>query len=60
MEPDAAKRRQLYSQINDLVLDESFVMVLAPGAPSVATRANINGVRWSMHESRVYAEMWLA
>jgi peptide/nickel transport system substrate-binding protein len=60
VEPDAAKRRQLYSQINDLVLDESFVMVLAPGAPSVATRANVNGVRWSMHESRVYADMWLA
>ena len=60
VEPDAAKRRQLYSQINDLLLDESFVMVLAPGAPSVATRANVNGVRWSMHESRVYADMWLA
>jgi len=60
VEPDAAKRKQLYSQINDLVLDESFVMVLAPGAPSVAARANVNGVRWSMHESRVYADIWLA
>lgn len=60
VEPDAAKRKQLYSQINDLILDEAFVMVLAPGAPSVVTRSNVNGVRWSMHESRVYADMWLA
>lgn len=60
VETDAAKRKQLYSQINDLILDESFVMVLAPGAPSVAVRGNVNGVRWSMHESRVYADMWLA
>jgi peptide/nickel transport system substrate-binding protein len=60
VEPDAAKRKQLYSQINDFLLDQCFVNVLAPNAPTVVTRANVNGLRWTIHESRVYADIWLS
>jgi peptide/nickel transport system substrate-binding protein len=60
VEPDPAKRKQTYSQINDFLLDQCFVNVLAPNAPTVITRANVNGLRWTMHESRVYADIWLA
>ena len=60
VQPDAAKHKPLYSRINDFLLDQCFVNVLAPNAPLVITRANVNGVRWTMHESRVYADIWLA
>ena len=59
-EPDAAKRRQLYSQINDILIDESFVMVTAPLKRIIATRANLRGADFRINESATYSEMWLA
>lgn len=58
-EPDDARRKELYSQMNDLLLDESVTMVMGPNAMRVASRANVQGVRWRINEVRTWEEMWL-
>lgn len=59
-EPDAAKRKPLYDQLNDFLLDQQFVIVVASHAEAVVSRANLQNVRWDMHGARRYAEMWFA
>jgi peptide/nickel transport system substrate-binding protein len=43
-EPDAAKRRQIYSEINDILLDESFVAVVTTYPPKMVTSAKLHDV----------------
>jgi peptide/nickel transport system substrate-binding protein len=56
-ETDLAKQRALYSQMNDLLLDESFVAFVAPTtSSSYIARSNIQGISWTAHESPWYSE----
>jgi ABC-type transport system substrate-binding protein len=59
-QPDAAKRKPLYDQLNDFLLDEQFVIVVVSNAESVVSRANVQGIQWDLHGARKYPEMWLA
>jgi len=43
-EPDPAKRKQIYSQLNDILLDDAFVMVIAPYPPRLVTTAAVHDV----------------
>jgi ABC-type transport system substrate-binding protein len=43
-EPDSARRRELYSQINDILLDESFVAVITTYPPKMVTQAKLRDV----------------
>jgi peptide/nickel transport system substrate-binding protein len=43
-EPDAAKRKSIYSQLNDILLEDSFVMVIAPYPPRLVTSAAVHDV----------------
>ena len=42
-EMDVAKRKQLYAQLNDLLLDESFVIPVVTTAPVNIARASVHG-----------------
>ena len=59
-QPDAAKRKPFYDQLNDFLLDEQFVIMVSSNAESVVTRANVQDLRWDLHGARKYAEVWLA
>ncbi len=59
-ETDPAKLKQVYSQLNDLVLDESFVYLITISPPTYLARTNVQGVHWTAHESLWYADAWLA
>jgi len=43
-EPDPSKRKQIYSQLNDILLDDAFVMVIAPYPPRLVTTAAVHDV----------------
>jgi ABC-type transport system substrate-binding protein len=58
-EPDASKRKALYSKLNDILLDESFIMVLAGSPPTLATRLNVHGIEPSAHDGFLYHNAWL-
>jgi peptide/nickel transport system substrate-binding protein len=60
LEPNADKRRQLYSQINDILLDEAFLLCLATNPTIVVAGTRVNGLRFDAHEGIVPAGLWLA
>ena len=58
-EPDLAKRKQVYSDLNDLFLDECFVMPLALQPVYMVARSNLKNVKWRINQAPLFAEMWL-
>jgi peptide/nickel transport system substrate-binding protein len=59
-EPDAAKRKQLYVALNNLLLDESFSMILTEFRPRLLTRSTVNDVGYTLHEAFSYTSTWLS
>jgi ABC-type transport system substrate-binding protein len=59
-ETDAAKLKDAYGQLNDLVLDESFVFFLTISPPTLVAKNNVQGIAWTAHESPWYVNAWLA
>ena len=59
-EVDSAKRKQLYSQLNDLLLDECFTIPVASSPGNVVSRSTVNGFAWRLSGSVQYADVWLS
>jgi peptide/nickel transport system substrate-binding protein len=59
-EPDAAKRKALYAQINDLLLDESCVMPICSAPARMLTSGAVNDIGLTQHGTFVYNSTWLA
>jgi ABC-type transport system substrate-binding protein len=59
-ESDSSKRRDLYNQLNDFLLDESFVISVSGTAPIAALRPNVRGLKHTVHEAILYTDVWLA
>jgi len=49
-EPDAVKRKQVYSQINDYLLDQSFGLPVAPTTNRVIAKANVSGLEFRFND----------
>jgi peptide/nickel transport system substrate-binding protein len=60
VEPDAAKRKALYSQITDLIIDESFIMPIGSVPVRMVARAAVNDIFPSRHGALMYNSAWLA
>jgi peptide/nickel transport system substrate-binding protein len=59
-EADAAKRKALYAQINDLLLDESCVMPICSAPARMLTSGSVNDIVPTQHGAFVYNSTWLA
>lgn len=59
-ELDPAKRKLLYTQINDFLLDEAWDLPVTHAPNRVATRKNVHGLAFELHEALNYAEVSLA
>ncbi len=60
LEVDPAKQKQIYTQLNDLLLDQSFVTTLAPNPPRETFRAGVKNITYSQHEGFVFNTSTLA
>jgi ABC-type transport system substrate-binding protein len=58
-EPDVAKRKQLYTSLNDLLLDESAVMPICMASARMVTRATVHDVALSQHGRFLYDGAWI-
>jgi peptide/nickel transport system substrate-binding protein len=58
-EPDLAKRKQIYSRLNDLLLDESFSMIMVEFRPQLLTRSTVHDVGYTLHEAFSYTNTWM-
>ena len=59
-ELDPSTRKKLYGQLDDYLLDQSFNMIFSSAPPMVAARADVQGLRFSAHETLVSEDIWLA
>jgi len=60
MEPDAAKRKQLYSQINDVLLDESFDIIICSNIIRALTNDKVEGLGHRRNDFFTFTDAWLA
>jgi peptide/nickel transport system substrate-binding protein len=58
-EIDLQKRKQLYSQINDLLLDEAFATPLASTNPRMITSGKVHGFATTMHIGFDWTQVWV-
>ena len=58
-EVDPAKQKQIYSQLNDLVLDESFVAIASTTPQIMMTTAKVHGLAPTYHASFSFTGAWL-
>jgi peptide/nickel transport system substrate-binding protein len=58
-ETDSAKQKALYSDLNDVMLDESVQMPMVEFSQVIASRAYVKGVRWRISLPRVWEDIWL-
>jgi len=58
-EVDPAKQKQISSQLNDLVLDESFVAIASTTPQIMMTTAKVHGLAPTYHASFSFAGAWL-
>ncbi len=58
-EPDPAKRKQLYSDINDYLLDQSFTMAITPYPDIVGTRPNVMDLKYFLSTATNDRNIWL-
>jgi len=49
-EPDAAKRKQIYSELNDFILDQSFGIPIAPSTSRVVSKASVKGLEFRFND----------
>jgi peptide/nickel transport system substrate-binding protein len=59
-EVDPARRKQLYSQINDFLLDASFDMPIVSNPARALTSANLHGVGHRRNDFFTFTEAWLS
>jgi peptide/nickel transport system substrate-binding protein len=59
-ETDPQKQKQVYSQMNELLVDEAFAVAIASASPRMLLTSNVQGLDYTMHEGFVWTNVWLA
>jgi ABC-type transport system substrate-binding protein len=58
-EPDEAKRRQMYAQMNDFILDNSLDMVIGQTQRALVYAKKLHGIDRTMNQVTVYTDAWV-
>lgn len=58
-EVDPPKQQQIYAQLNDLVLDESFAAVVSSSPQVMMTTARVHGLTTTYHASFSFTDAWI-
>jgi peptide/nickel transport system substrate-binding protein len=59
-ETDPTRQQQLYAQLTDYYLDQSWVQQLVPNPEHVVAQANVHGLRYNLRPGLVLGEVWLS
>ena len=59
-EPDAAKRKATYGQINDFLLDVAYLHVLSNFPDIIAMKANVMDLKYEQSSTVALRNVWLA
>ncbi|MBV9601916.1 MAG: ABC transporter substrate-binding protein [Chloroflexi bacterium] len=56
---DPAQQQQLYSQLNDFILDQCWVMPVSDNPLTFMTRSGLHGMAPTAHQGFLYTDAWL-
>jgi peptide/nickel transport system substrate-binding protein len=59
-EPDTAKRKQMYAEINDYLLDVTYTMAITPYPDIVALRPNVMNMKYMLSTATNDRDIWLS
>jgi len=59
-ETDPQRQKQVYSQMNDLLLAEAFASAIASAPPRMLLRSNVHGLDYTLHEGFNWTNVWLS
>jgi peptide/nickel transport system substrate-binding protein len=59
-ETDPARQQQLYAQLTDYYLDQSWVQQLVPNPEHADVRSNVHGLRYDTRPGLILGEVWLS
>jgi peptide/nickel transport system substrate-binding protein len=59
-EPDPAKRKQIYSDLNDMLLSEVYIICMSPTTNRLIMTSKVHGVAATLHNAQRWWEAWLA
>jgi peptide/nickel transport system substrate-binding protein len=59
-EPDPAKRKQIYSDLNDMLLTEVYIVVMSPTMSRLISTAKVHGISPTLHSAQKWWEVYLA
>jgi peptide/nickel transport system substrate-binding protein len=58
-EPDLAKRKQIFAELNDLLLEDVFIIPVAQRPWYMVASSRVKDIKWMISQAPVYADMWL-
>ncbi len=58
-EPDTAKRKAIYDQVNDLLLDEAFVNSITSSPARMLTKSYVKDIGLSQHGAFLFNSAWI-
>jgi peptide/nickel transport system substrate-binding protein len=59
-EADPAKRKQIYTELNDMLLDEAYILVMSPTTNRLMATSKVKGISSTLHSAQKWWEVWLA
>jgi peptide/nickel transport system substrate-binding protein len=59
-ETDPAKRKQIYSDLNDMLLDEVYIICMSPTTNRLMATTKVHGITPTLHSAQKWWEVWLA
>jgi peptide/nickel transport system substrate-binding protein len=59
-EADQTKRKQIYSQLNDMLLDEVYIITMSPTINRLMSTTKVQGIASTLHNAQKWWEAWLA
>ena len=59
-EPDPAKRKQIYSDLNDMLLQEAYIITMSPEVTRLMQTTKVQGIASTLHSAQKWWEAWLA
>ena len=59
-EIDPTRRKQLYAELNDMLLDEVYIICMSPMNTRLIATSNLHGITPTLHSAQQWWEAWLA
>src|SRR5207248_11198106 len=59
-EADPTKRKQIYADLNDMLLDEVYIICMSPQVNRLLTTSKVQGITPTLHSAQRWWEAWLA